>query len=164
MSLSRFNRFDDRVEIGPIAGFELGVQQFAVGADLEGSACGRNKSERRDAFSKFKNFGRQTDGLRRVVSDYAVFDRNFSFHRDLLSGVTLSGAGKTVKIRWAVGRRSQIAATGWNLCRAGAGAISSTIRLSSRASEDGEGPHLRSLRHPNDVRARNHNGPESDGR
>jgi hypothetical protein len=92
-----FDRFDDGIEIGPIAGFELGVQELAVGADLEGSARGRNKSERRDAFSKFKNFGRQTDGLRRVVSDYAVFDRNFSFHRDLLSskkGIDTSKLGQ----------------------------------------------------------------------
>jgi hypothetical protein len=36
--------------------------------------------------------GRQTDGLRRVVSDDAIFDRYFGFHRELLSECHGSGA------------------------------------------------------------------------
>jgi hypothetical protein len=61
------------------------MDEFAVGANFEGSALRWDKRERRDAFSKFKNFGRQTDGLRRVVSNYTIFDRDFSFQRALLS-------------------------------------------------------------------------------
>jgi hypothetical protein len=70
----------DVVEIRPIAGIEFGMEQFAIGANFEGSAARRNEGERFDAFAEFKNLGRQTDGLRRVVSDDAVFDRDFRLH------------------------------------------------------------------------------------
>jgi hypothetical protein len=56
------------------------MEQFSIGADLESAAARRNESERRDALAEFENFGRQTDGLRRVVSNDAVFDRDFGFH------------------------------------------------------------------------------------
>ena len=55
------------------------MEQFSIGADLESAAARRNESERRDALAEFENFGRQTDGLRRVVSNDAVFDRDFGF-------------------------------------------------------------------------------------
>jgi hypothetical protein len=75
-----FNRGDDLVEVGPVAGIELGMEEFAIGANFKGTAARRDERERFDAFAEFKNFGRQTDGLRRVVSDDAVFDRDLSFH------------------------------------------------------------------------------------
>jgi hypothetical protein len=56
------------------------MEQFSIGADLESAAARRDESKRRDALTEFENFGRQTDGLRRVVSNDAVFDRDFSFH------------------------------------------------------------------------------------
>jgi len=56
------------------------MEEFSIGADLESAAARRNESERRDALAEFENFGRQTDGLRRVVSNDAVFDRDFGFH------------------------------------------------------------------------------------
>jgi len=50
------------------------MEQFAIGVNLESAAARRNERERFDAFAEFKNFGRQTDGLRRVVSNDAIFD------------------------------------------------------------------------------------------
>ena len=61
------------------------MDEIPVGADFERPTFGRNESERRNAFSEFKDLGRQTDGLRRVVSNYAIFDRHFGFHLELLS-------------------------------------------------------------------------------
>ena len=68
------NRLDDLVEIRPIAGIEFGMEEFAIGANLEGTAARGNQRERFDALAELKNFSRQTDGLRRVVSNDAVLD------------------------------------------------------------------------------------------
>jgi len=75
-----FDRADDLVEVGPVTGIELGMEQFAIGANFKGAAARRNEAERFDTFAEFKDFGRQTDGLRRVVSNDAIFDRDFRFH------------------------------------------------------------------------------------
>jgi hypothetical protein len=56
------------------------MEQFAIGANFKSAAARGNERERFDAFAEFKNFGRQTDGLGRVVSNDAVFDRDFGFH------------------------------------------------------------------------------------
>ena len=69
-----FDRADDGVEVRPVAGIEFGMEQFAIGANFEGAAARRNQRKRLDALAEFENFGRQTDGLRRVVSNDAVFD------------------------------------------------------------------------------------------
>jgi hypothetical protein len=76
-----FNRLDDDVKIRPVAGIEFGMEQFAIGVNLEGAAARGNQRERLDALAELKNFSRQTDGLRRVVSNDAVFDRHFGLHR-----------------------------------------------------------------------------------
>ena len=65
---------NDLVEIGPLAGLEFGMEQFVIGANFEGAAARWNQRKRLDALAEFENFGRQTDGLRRVVSNDAVFD------------------------------------------------------------------------------------------
>ena len=57
------------------------MEQFAIGANFEGAAARRNQRKRFNALAEFENFGRQTDGLRRVVSNYAVFDRHLGFHQ-----------------------------------------------------------------------------------
>ena len=75
-----FNRGDDGVEVRPVAGVEFGMEQFAIGANFKSAAARRNERERFDAFAEFKNFGRQTDGLRRVVSNDAIFYRHFGLH------------------------------------------------------------------------------------
>ena len=68
------DRLDDFVKIGPIAGVEFGMEQFAIGANLEGAAARGNQRERFNALAQLEDFSRQTDGLRRVVSDDAIFD------------------------------------------------------------------------------------------
>jgi hypothetical protein len=50
------------------------MEQFAIGANFEGAATRWNQRKRLDALAEFENFGRQTDGLGRVVSNNAVFD------------------------------------------------------------------------------------------
>ena len=77
---SFFDRGDDRIEVRPFAGIEFGMEQFAIGANFKSAAARRNERERFDTFAEFKNFGRQTDGLRRVVSNDAIFDRDFGLH------------------------------------------------------------------------------------
>ena len=79
--LNLFNRLDDCVEVRPIAGVEFGMEKFAIGANLESAAARGNQRERLNALAELKNFGRQTDGLRRIVSNDAVFDRYLGFHR-----------------------------------------------------------------------------------
>ena len=88
------DRLDDVVKIRPIAGVEFGMEQFAIGANFESAAARGNQRERFDALAELKNFGRQTDGLRRVVSNYAVFDRHLGFHHELLSENETIGAIK----------------------------------------------------------------------
>jgi hypothetical protein len=56
------------------------MEQFSIGANFKGATARRNEGERFDAFAEFKNFGRQTDGLWRVVSNDAIFDRDFRLH------------------------------------------------------------------------------------
>ena len=56
------------------------MEQFAIGADFKSAPARRNERERFDAFAEFKDFGRQTDGLGRVVSNNAIFDRDFGLH------------------------------------------------------------------------------------
>jgi hypothetical protein len=75
------NRFDDLVKVRPFARVKFGMEEFAISANLESAAARRNKRERLDALAELKNFGRQTDGLRRVVSNDAVFDRYLGFHQ-----------------------------------------------------------------------------------
>ena len=73
--LFRFlDRLDGFIEIRPLTGFEFGMEQFAIGANFEGAAARRNQCKRLNALTEFENLGRQTDGLRRVVSNDAVFD------------------------------------------------------------------------------------------
>ena len=73
------------------------MEQFAIGANLESAAARGNQRKRLDALAELKNFGRQTDGLRRVGSNNAVFDRYLCFHVELLSEETLSAGENSVK-------------------------------------------------------------------
>jgi hypothetical protein len=70
------------------------MEEFGIGANLESAAARRNERERLDTLAEFKNFGRQTDGLRRVVSNDAVFDRYLGFHIELLSNLNRIDAKK----------------------------------------------------------------------
>jgi hypothetical protein len=80
-----FDLRNERVEVRPFAGRELGVEQFSIGADFEGAAARRHERERRDPIAEFENLSRQTDGFGRVVSNAAILDPDFGFHRSLLS-------------------------------------------------------------------------------
>lgn len=75
-----FDLVDDLIEVRPIAGIEFGMEQFAIGANFKSAAARGNEGERFDALAEFEDLGRQTDGLRRVVSNDAIFDRDFGFH------------------------------------------------------------------------------------
>ncbi len=98
-----FDCGDDGIEIRPVAGIEFGMEQFAIGANFKSAAARRNERERFDAFAEFKNFGRQTDGLRRVVSNDAIFDRDFGLHSGALlsdeNGTEVERAGQGVDLR-----------------------------------------------------------------
>ena len=72
----------NRVEIGPLAGFEFGVDEFTVDAYFEGTTAGRDQPG--SHAGGLTNASRQTGGFRFVVSDGAVFDRYFRFHACLL--------------------------------------------------------------------------------
>jgi hypothetical protein len=75
------------------------MEQFAIGANFESAAARWNQRKRLDALAELENFGRQTDGLRRVVSNDAVFDGYFGLHRnELLSAAKLSIWLERVKI------------------------------------------------------------------
>ena len=80
------------------------MEKFSISANFECPAARRNESERFDAFTEFENFGRQTDGLGRVVSNHAVFDRYFGFHLLLLSEKRLRRRREVVK-SWSGARR-----------------------------------------------------------
>jgi hypothetical protein len=84
------------------------MEQFSIGADLESAAARRNESERRDALAEFKNLGRQTDGLRRVVSNDAIFDRDFGFHLELLSEEKATGRARDGQAAPAVSREIRL--------------------------------------------------------
>jgi len=70
------------VEIGPLASFEFGVDEFTVDAYFEGTTAGRNQPG--SHAGGLTNASRQPGGFRFVVSDRAVFDRYFRFHARLL--------------------------------------------------------------------------------
>jgi hypothetical protein len=72
--LELFDLTGDGIEVGPVTGIELGMKELSIGANFESATARRNEGERFDAFAEFKNFGRQTDGLWRVVSNDAIFD------------------------------------------------------------------------------------------
>jgi hypothetical protein len=92
-----FDELDHGVEIRPVAGIEFGMDEVAIGADFERAALRGKKGERRDALSEFEDLGRQTDGLWCVVSDYAVFDRNFCLHSGSFPMKRVRNAQETVK-------------------------------------------------------------------
>jgi hypothetical protein len=80
------DRANDLIEIGPVPRLEFGMEQFAINLDLERAAAGRDESEGFDPITEIENFCRQTDGLWRVVSDHAVFNRHFGFHSSSFPG------------------------------------------------------------------------------
>jgi hypothetical protein len=74
------------------------MERFPIGADFEGAAAGRNQRERRNALAEIEYLSRQTDGFRRIVSNAAILDPDFGFHRSLLSISEITGKGTRVKM------------------------------------------------------------------
>jgi hypothetical protein len=74
----RANLLRDRVEVGPVARLEFGVDGFTVDANFEGTAAGLDQL--RSNAGHCTNASRQTGGFRFVISDRAIFDRYFRFH------------------------------------------------------------------------------------
>ena len=62
------------------------MEELAIGANLKRPTARWKEGERFDPLAEFEDFRRQTDGLRRVVSNHAIFNRDFGFHLALLSG------------------------------------------------------------------------------
>jgi hypothetical protein len=71
------------------------MKELSISADFKCAATRGNKCERLDTLAEFENLGRQTDGLRRVVSNDAIFDRHFGLHFELLSERKVIGAAKS---------------------------------------------------------------------
>ena len=91
-----FDLLCDRVEIRPLAGLELGVNEFTIDANFKSAAVGRDELHRINP-GGFTNRGCQTGSPRFVVSDRAIFDRNVCLHRELLSRAKLSAPRMAVK-------------------------------------------------------------------
>ncbi len=85
-----FDLLCDRVEIRPLAGLELGVNEFTIDANFKSAAVGRNELHCVNS-GGFANRGRQTGSPRFIVSDHAIFDRNVCLHRELLSSSEVIG-------------------------------------------------------------------------
>ncbi len=84
--------FDDFGRVGECARFLFGVNFFLVHRHFENSATGRNQRERTDLLLELQKFIRQTDGLRFVVSERAIFNGNLHSHmgKKLLAGASSS--------------------------------------------------------------------------
>ncbi len=88
------------IEIGPFSSLQLGMDELAVSVDLKRAPTRGSEGERFDSLPEFENFCRQTDGLRRVISNHAVFNRYFGFHLVLLFIQRVRTGRATVKVRW----------------------------------------------------------------
>ena len=58
---------------------------LAINDDFKGAAARRDEGERANVLFEFKNFLRQTDGMRLVISSRAIFNSHVECH----SGATL---------------------------------------------------------------------------
>ena len=71
---------DDRVFVGKLTCFLLGVDPLSIDINLIHTTAGGNDFQRSDILSEIEQLGRQTDGARCVVSSRAIFDANFYTH------------------------------------------------------------------------------------
>lgn len=66
--------------VGKLAGLELRVHEIAVERQLEAAAAAGDQLQLVDLLLvRGQQFGRQTDGLRLVISHRAVFELHFHF-------------------------------------------------------------------------------------
>ena len=65
---------EDRLLVGKLAGFQLGVNQFAIDGQLEAAASAGDQLQIGDTLLKrAQNLARQTDGFWFVISRRAIF-------------------------------------------------------------------------------------------
>jgi hypothetical protein len=76
------HRFDDVVRVREFAGLEFGIDQLATDDDLKTAAARRDEFQGTDTFLERKEFGRQTDGLRLVVSKGAILNADVQAHKN----------------------------------------------------------------------------------
>ena len=76
----RCNLLRDDVKVRPLAGLELGMNEFTIDANFKSTSARRDQFHRLDP-RDVANCGRQTGGSRFIVSSRAVFDRDVCFHR-----------------------------------------------------------------------------------
>jgi len=76
----RANGFENSARVGEFAGFFLGIDFLPVDAHLKNSAPGGDKSQGTNILFEPQKLFRQTDGLRLVVSNTAIFNSNFQCH------------------------------------------------------------------------------------
>jgi hypothetical protein len=70
------------------SGFQLGINQFPVHADLEPASIRRDEGQAFDfRFELLKQLSRQTDGAIGVVSYSTIYKLNFHQHPYLLIGI-----------------------------------------------------------------------------
>ena len=72
--------FENSAGVRKLTGLFFGVDFLAVDAHFENSATCRYERERTNILFEPEQFFRQTDGMRLVVSDAAIFDGNLQFH------------------------------------------------------------------------------------
>jgi hypothetical protein len=69
---------NERFLVGELAGLEFRVHQVAIDGDFKATAAGRLQLQALDTLLELaEDLGRQTDGLRLVVSSRAVTQMNF---------------------------------------------------------------------------------------
>ena len=69
---------EDRLFVGELAGLELGIHQLVIDRQLKTPAAGRLQLQALKAlFVLAENLGRQTDGLRLVVSSRTITQMHF---------------------------------------------------------------------------------------
>jgi hypothetical protein len=68
---------EDGFRLGKLSRLQLGINLFAIQADLKRASTPGNQLERANPIFQFQYFFRQTDGMRFVISSGAIFNRNF---------------------------------------------------------------------------------------
>ena len=83
---------EDLIRIREFACRDLAVYQLVISHDLEHTASCGYQRQRGNVFLEFEQFFRQTDGLRFVISNRAIFDRYLKGH-----GVKMNHPASCVK-------------------------------------------------------------------
>ena len=88
--------FDDGIGIGELSRLQLRVDVLSIDGDLETPAARRHERQRTNVLFQLEQLVRQTDGMRLVVSNAAVFDGDFQTHGD--DGNTIESGSGIVKL------------------------------------------------------------------